>query len=93
LKRECKRPGSLAQEPGRIDRRSAESDDLFASSTIARGTWPRISAKKQREMDGMLAAAEHLNALGMAAPVPPRYVARLRSRGLAVWPGEPRRAA
>jgi hypothetical protein len=46
----------------------------------------------RRELRAWRQAAEHLNAHGLAAAVPPELVAPLQRRGLVVWPAESRAA-
>ncbi len=89
-----KRPGPLAEEPGRYDRHPVESDDHVVRLTVAREreTWSRAT-KRQREFDSLVEAVRHLNEFGSPASVPPQYVARMRRLGLDVWAADPRRVA
>ena len=57
---------------------------------MGKPTWPADELAARRELRAWRRAAEHLNAYGYAAAVPPELVDALRRRGLVVWPAQRR---
>src|SRR6516225_4139358 len=80
-----------AHPPGVTGRWHERPVRTVAASSI-RVTQQPDELAAHRELRAWRRAAEHLNAHGVAAAVPPELVDVLRRRGLAVWPAG-RRAA
>lgn len=85
--------GPSAQGAARHDQHPSKSTEPFSRATVTRGAARVVELAAYRELGGWVAAAEHLNARGLAAAVPASLVARLRRRGLLVWPVSPGRVA
>ena len=85
--------GPPTRGTARHDQHPAKSTKPLSGAKVTRGVAPVVDLAAYREFGGWVAAAEHLNARGLAAAVPAPLVGPLRRQGLEVWPVSPRRAA
>lgn len=77
----------------RHDQHPATDTDPRSPATVTRGLAQVADLADYRALAAWVAAAEHLNAQGVAAAVPVAVEPALRRRGLIVWPAAPRQVA
>lgn len=87
------RAGPRHKEPARHDQHPAKSTGPQPLATLARGISPPVDLTAYRALDSWAAAAEHLNARGLAAAAPESVVPALRRPGLVVRPAAARPVA